>query len=159
MDPTQRFDVGPWQRLESTLMATSRAVRRAFDVALEEVSLNLTQGMVLAYVEQFGPLTQTQLADRVGIGRAATGTIIDAMHERGLVRRDTDPNDRRVWRITLTRQGKEIAARVVEIDTKLRSELRAGLRRDERQQLVQQLVRLQQNALAALGEDDSEKEQ
>lgn len=139
-------------------MTTSRAIRRAFDAGFEALDLNLTQALLLAYVARFGPMTQTQLADCVGIGRAAAGAIIDALHDRGAVRRDADPHDRRVWRVSVTPRGAELAAKVDEVDATLCAQLRAGIGRTERQQLVQLLLQLHANALAVLDEADPEEE-
>jgi DNA-binding MarR family transcriptional regulator len=140
----------PWQRLESTLLAASRDIRRAYDAVLGELGLNLTQATLLAYVEEFGPITQSQLAERLGMGRAATGAVVDAMHARGLVARDPDPDDRRVWLVRLTDTGKDLVGAVNEADARVRTDLRAGLSRTDRQRLVQLLVKLQENAAGVL---------
>jgi MarR family transcriptional regulator for hemolysin len=146
----QPLDAPPWRRVESTLMATSRAIRRAFDARLADLSLNLTESSLLVYVQESGSLTQTQLADRLAIGRAATGAVIDALERRRLLERRPDPADRRVWLVAATPGGKELAARVIEVDRGLRAELRAGISREERQQLARLLVRLQENAAGVL---------
>jgi DNA-binding MarR family transcriptional regulator len=152
MEDSGDLDAVPWQSLESVVMATSRAVRRAIDVTLEPLGLNLSHWLLLAVLEQFGPMSQTQLADQIAIGRAAAGSIVDGLHDRGLVKRDADPNDGRVWRVSLTRRGKEFRAKVVDVEVEFRSKLRAGLARDERRQLVKLLLHLQANALGVLGD-------
>ena len=85
------LDAPPWLRVESTLMATARLVREAFDARLVPLDLNLTQASLIGYVAEFGATTQTQLADHLGIGRAAIGSIIDRLERRGLVERQPDP--------------------------------------------------------------------
>lgn len=143
----------PWLRLESTLMAVSRSLRRAYDAGLAHLSLNLTEAMLLAYVEERGPVSQSQLAEALGLGRAAVGIVIDGLHERGLVTREADPGDRRVWLVALTGEGRELCADIAAADRELREQVRAGLSRAERQQFVRLLLRLQDNcaALAAKG--------
>ena len=145
------LDAPPWMRVEATLMATARLVRDAYDQRFAELDLNLTQAIMLAYVAEFGPVTQTKIADHLGQGRAATGATIDRLQSRGLVKRHPDADDRRVWQIQLTTSGTDVVARVAAIDETLRTELRAGISRAERQALSAVLQQLQSNLRRAGG--------
>lgn len=144
------LDSPPWRRVESTLMATARLVREAFDVRLAPLDLNLTQASLLGYVAEFGETTQTRLADRLGIGRAAIGAVVDTLERRGLVERHPDPDDRRVWRVGISEAGRELVDRIEAVDRQLRGELRFGIGREERQALAWMMTRLQQNLHAAI---------
>jgi DNA-binding MarR family transcriptional regulator len=144
-----------WHRLESSLMLTSRTLRRAFDSAFADLNLNQTQATLLAYVDEFGPVTQTQIADALSMGRAAAGAIIDALDERQLVSREPDPSDRRVWQITLTASGKDHADKIHEIDEKVRTRLRDGISRPDRRKLAELLEQLKSNAGAYLSDPSS----
>lgn len=126
-------------------MATARTIRQAYDCALTPFDLNLNTASTLAYLAQNGPVTQTVLADRLGIGRAATGTYIDRLEERELVERLADADDRRVWLVSATEAGRELADQVALIDERLRTQLRKGIDRRERQALARLLIRLQSN--------------
>ena len=145
------LDAPPWTRVEATLMATARLVRDAYDQRFAELDLNLTQAIMLAYVAEFGPVTQTKIADHLGQGRAATGATIDRLQSRGLVKRHPDADDRRVGQIQLTTSGTDVVARVAAIDETLRTELRAGISRAERQALSAVLQQLQSNLRRAGG--------
>jgi MarR family transcriptional regulator for hemolysin len=142
---THELDSPPWQRVESTLMATARLVRSAFDVRLAALDLNLTQASLLAYIAEFGPTSQTRLADHLGIGRAAIGSVVDQLEARELVARRPDPDDRRVWLVAITPSGSELAVEVSRVDSVLRAELRHGIGREERQALAWVMTRLQHN--------------
>jgi MarR family transcriptional regulator for hemolysin len=144
------LDSPPWLRVESTLMATARLIREAFDARLKPLDLNLTQASLIAYVAQFGATTQTQLADQLGTGRAAMGAVVDGLEKRDLVERHPDPDDRRVWRVDITDGGRTLAKQIVEVDEVLRAELRHGLGREERQALSWVLTRLQVNLQSAI---------
>ena len=85
------LDAPPWLRVESTLMATARLIREAFDSRLKPLDLNLTQASLLAYVAELGATTQTGLAEKMGTGRAAMGTVVDGLEKRGLIERHPDP--------------------------------------------------------------------
>jgi DNA-binding MarR family transcriptional regulator len=146
------LDAPPWQRVESTLMATARAIRGAYEIRLADLDLNLTQASLLAFLFEVGPITQSRLASRLGMGRAATGLVIDALEQRGLVERRTNPDDRRAWLIAIRPEGIRITEPIFEIDAALRSELRVGISRPERRWLAGLLLRLQANLASVLTE-------
>lgn len=143
--PSHELDSPPWLRVESTLMHTAAMVRHEYDRRFEVLDLNLSQAMMLAYVAEFGAETQSRMADRLGVGRAAAGNIVDALEKRELLERLPNPDDRRVWLVQSTPTGKELAERIAEIDVVFRADLRKGFTRAERQQLASLLLRVQEN--------------
>jgi MarR family transcriptional regulator, transcriptional regulator for hemolysin len=155
VQPTHELDAPPWLRVETTLMAVARLVREAYDARFAALELNLTQASIIAYVADFGPVIQTRIADHLGNGRAATGASIDRLQERGLLERQPDPVDRRVWQISLTGAGREIAGRISDVDGALRTELRDGITKPERQALNDVLVRLGSNLHRAIDATDT----
>jgi MarR family transcriptional regulator, transcriptional regulator for hemolysin len=152
---SHELDAPPWLRVESTLISVARLVREAYDARFAGLGLNLTQASILAYVADFGPVIQTRIADHLQQGRAATGASIDYLQNRGLLERLPDPDDRRAWRIGLTEAGKHVFAQITDIDQRLRTELRSGISKAERQALNGMLTRLQQNLQTALTEPPS----
>jgi DNA-binding MarR family transcriptional regulator len=147
---SHELDAPPWLRVESTLMATARLIREAYDHRFTPLGLNLTLASILVYVADFSPVTQSKIAAHLGQGRAATGASIDRLQELGLVERRPDVEDRRVWQIHLTPAGQTIVEQIAVIDTGLRTELRDGVSRAERQALAQVLQTLQANLRRAL---------
>jgi MarR family transcriptional regulator, transcriptional regulator for hemolysin len=152
VQPTHELDSPPWLRVETTLMSVARLIREAYDARFAVLDLNLTQASILAYVADFGPVIQTRIADHLGNGRAATGASIDRLQERGFVERQPDPVDRRVWLIDLTAAGRELAVKIALVDESLRTELRDGITRTERQALTDVLGRLGSNLHRAITE-------
>jgi DNA-binding MarR family transcriptional regulator len=132
--------------IETLILVTGRALRRAYDSSLSTLGLSMREGALLRAVYEEGTLTQRQLADRLFIGRAGAGQIIDRVEERGLVRREADPIDRRVWRICLTEAGLALAARFPEAYANIRNELRAGLTLADRDRLEEALSVVRANA-------------
>jgi MarR family transcriptional regulator, transcriptional regulator for hemolysin len=151
LEAHHELDAPPWKRFESTLMATSKSIRRSYDLRFAEIGLNLSEACLLEYVVEHGPISQTQVAERIGMGRAPAGSIVDSLSNRSLIRRLADPTDRRVWLLTATEEGLTLASRLVEIDRTLRSELRKGLSQKERAILAETLLRLQANLSGVLG--------
>jgi DNA-binding MarR family transcriptional regulator len=152
-ESAHELDAPPWRRFESTLMATSKSLRRAYDLRFAEIGLNLSEACLLEYVVERGPMTQTQVAERVGMRRASAGTIVDNLSRRRLLRRLHDPTDQRVWLLSATTEGLRLAERIAVVDNKLRAELRRNLSQAERGQLASTLLRLHSNLAEILGED------
>ena len=150
---SHELDAPPWLRVESTIMATARAIRQSYDQRFNDLDLNLSEASLLAYVAEHGALSQTQIAKSLGLGRAATGALIDVLEDRALVQRETDPDDRRVWLVEITIAGKELVEEVYVRDQILRKQLRNGITRQERQQLAAVLVRLGNNLASVLAEE------
>lgn len=137
-------------------MATARAIRQAYDLRFADLGLNLSEASLLAYVAEIGPLTQTRLAEGLGLGRAATGSVIDSLEQAGFVVRQPDPLDRRVWLVDVTVVGRQLVQEVDARDVILRKELRTGISREDRHQLAEVLVRLGNNLADILADDETE---
>ncbi|HEV3363842.1 MAG TPA: MarR family transcriptional regulator, partial [Acidimicrobiia bacterium] len=113
-----------------------------------------SEAYLLGHVHTHGPMTQTQLAEGLGIGRAATGALIDALEGKGLVERTAHAADRRVWLVASTRRAAPVVEEAIAIDAALRHQLWTGVSPAERRQLSETLQRIQGN-LAALLDDQS----
>jgi DNA-binding MarR family transcriptional regulator len=138
--------------LESILMAASRGVRRAYDGRLAGLGLKLSEAFLLGHVHRHGPMTQTQLAESLGIGRAATGALVDALERKGLVERSADAGDRRVWLVATTERAAPVVGELAAVDVALRAELWTGISRAERRTVSEILLRLQGNLAKMLNE-------
>jgi len=152
---THALDAPPWQRVETTMMSAARDIRLAYDHCFEPLNLNLSQATMIGYIAENGPMNQTQLASALVLGRAATGSVVDQLEKRALVRRVPDPDDRRVWLVENTPSGSAAAKEIVKIDEQLRSRIRVGITRKERQQLAELLLRMSANAVDAVEESKS----
>lgn len=134
------------------MMSAARDIRLAYDHCFEPLELNLSQASLIGYIAENGPMNQTQLAAALVLGRAATGSVVDQLEARGLVRRVPDPDDRRVWLVQNTEAGAAAAVEIVSIDEQLRHRVRAGISHTERQQLAELLLRMSDNAVAFVRE-------
>ena len=110
---------------------------------------------MLEYVVEHGPMSQTKVAERIGMGRAPAGTIVDNLSNRGLLRRTPDPADRRVWLLIATEEGSNLSEGIVQVDKQLRTEMRKGLDQVEREHLANMLVRIQANLVSVLAGSSS----
>ncbi|AKI98675.1 DNA-binding MarR family transcriptional regulator [Archangium gephyra] len=69
--------------------------------------LSLRQFGVL-YALRDGPLSPGQLARRQRVTPAVITGLLDRLEQRGYVRREADPEDRRRLRLVLTESGREV---------------------------------------------------
>jgi MarR family transcriptional regulator, transcriptional regulator for hemolysin len=136
----------PKAYVERVIMTAGRAVRGAFDARYSHLQLSMTEGALLATIRRFGPLTQRELAELLYIGRAAAGQFVDRLEARGLVQRQADPDDRRVWIVAATKRGKPISDEAFDIYFKTAADLRQGLTDAESEQLITLLLAVQANA-------------
>jgi MarR family transcriptional regulator for hemolysin len=144
----------PRRTIESVLMASSRDMRRAYDHRLAGLGLKLSEAFLLGHVHTNGPMTQTQLAEGLGIGRAATGALIDALERKELVKRSAHAGDRRVWLVASTERAAPLVDEIAALDRALRDEMWNGIGRPERRALSEILLRLQDNLAAILTEQN-----
>ena len=93
-----------------------------------------------------GPRTPAELADAAGVTRATMTGLVDTLERDGLVKREPDPNDRRMMSVVLTPKGEKFLQNFLPGHFKLISSLMATLTEAERKALVSLLVKVQQHA-------------
>lgn len=81
----------------------------------------------------------TDLADRLGIVPRSLTTVIDALEQAGLVRREIDPQNRRAIRLHLTGHGLSVRDDMREARRRAAEDLFAPLSADDRAALGQLL--------------------
>ncbi|MGW0010642.1 MarR family winged helix-turn-helix transcriptional regulator [Streptomyces tendae] len=92
--------------------------RIGHDALVEAVGrhgLRLPHFATLTALADFGPLPQHVLADRLGFQRSHLGGYLDAIEERGLVRRTRDRSDRRRQLVELTEEGTRLQRRLWQV--------------------------------------------
>src|SRR5574341_1231373 len=82
--------------------------------------------MLIALLEHPG-YSQVQLAERVRADAPAVSKTLTALLERGLVRSDLDPSDRRRSRVTLTPAGRRLAMEVAPVAKEVRDAIVEGM--------------------------------
>ncbi|MBF9070093.1 MarR family winged helix-turn-helix transcriptional regulator [Streptacidiphilus fuscans] len=104
---------------------------RAFAEALRPIGLETTGAGLLLNLHQLGPLTQRQLIDLTGNDKSSMVRYIDGLEQRGLVRREPHPTDRRAHLVTPTDAGREVLARIMETAARTDRRLAQGLTPEE----------------------------
>lgn len=88
------------------------------------------------------PPRMTELADRLGIVPRSLTTVIDALEEAGLVRRQVDPRNRRAILLHLTDRGAAVRDDLREARRRAAEDLFAPLSAGDRETLAGLLARL-----------------
>ncbi len=70
--------------------------------------LSLVHLHVLTVLDTDGPIPMRVLAESLDVSQASTTGIVDRMEQRGLVTRQRDDEDRRVVRVALTDEGRDM---------------------------------------------------
>ncbi|MCW3493207.1 MarR family transcriptional regulator [Microbacterium sp. SSM24] len=92
---------GP-SRVRAALQVYVQARADAMGAARRELGLGDGDAKALLHIAAYPGIRPTQLRDHLGITSAGITALIDRLVERGIVRRDVDPDDRRVNRISVT---------------------------------------------------------
>jgi DNA-binding MarR family transcriptional regulator len=118
-------------RLRLSVTRLARQLRQTADS-----DLSPTQGSVLATVSASGPLTLGELAELERVSSPTITKVIGLLHEKGLVDRLTDPDDRRFVRVSLTAAGETLLERTRARKTAWLARQLQDLSPAERDQLV-----------------------
>jgi len=119
----------------------SQLLTRKFTDKLEPFGLTPFHWLVLCCLWQEDGLPTSSIGDKLQqVGGTLTG-VLDRMEERGLVRRERDVHDRRIWRIWLTDAGKELEQILPPLAAQLREEAMSGICPAEREVFSQLLNR------------------
>jgi MarR family transcriptional regulator, transcriptional regulator for hemolysin len=127
------------------LATTSKAVGRAFNIALAEDGGSIPIWLILNALKSGRPRTQLDLARAVGIEGPTLTRHLDGMEQAGLVRRQRAKLDRRAVQVELTRAGHALHGRLLKAVISFNQELRTGVSSEDEETLRRVLRRLQDN--------------
>ncbi len=137
-------------QLEFVLHAVSRSLARTYNEYFRELDLTQSQAGVLLQIDWAGASTQTQIAQRLGIQKAATGALIIELEARGLLRRARNASDARMMEVTLTPAGRRKLKRINDFVEQLGPQLREGVGDEDMACAMAVLARVRAN-VEALG--------
>jgi DNA-binding MarR family transcriptional regulator len=115
---------------------------RRWKARLAPLGLDPRQVMVLRRLAGDEGRSQQALGDALQIPPSRMVALVDALEQRGLLRRQPSPNDRRVRTLHLTHEGRRLLDQIMEISLEHEQQLCSGLQPAEREQLLTLLNRL-----------------
>jgi MarR family transcriptional regulator for hemolysin len=114
------------ERFSDALHSTSRSWRQAVDRRLKYLGVSQASWMTIAIAAKANsPLSQSELADRLGVEGATMVAMVDRLVKAGLVVREASATDRRIKRVVLTPAGLAVYEKVKTQATTLRKQLLA----------------------------------
>lgn len=148
-----------WRRerpdVDASALAVFGRLHRSFNRYQDQLArlfvdfdLSISSFSVLAALRRQGPpyrCTAGQLADTSLVSTGGITQRVDRLEREGLVRRDRDPDDRRVVYVALTDKGLAIVDEVAEAHFANEARMLGALTSAERTQLARLLSRLEQS--------------
>jgi MarR family transcriptional regulator, transcriptional regulator for hemolysin len=132
------------ERFSAALHSTARAWRLAMDRRLKGLGVSQASWMTISAVAKAQrPLSQSDLAEHLGVEGATMVSMIDRLVKAGLVLREPSMEDRRVKRVVLTAAGNRVLETVKTVAAALRKELLAGIQPEKLESATELLEQLQ----------------
>jgi DNA-binding MarR family transcriptional regulator len=120
-------------QLADLLQRVARRLRKGQAAQLSPLGLTPGQERALRVIMRSDESPRmTELADKLGIVPRSVTTVVDALEEAGLVRREIDPGNRRAIRLHLTERGEAYRDGMREARRRAAEDLFAPLGPDER---------------------------
>jgi len=94
------------------LMRASNQLTSRVHEHLKDDNLTISQFGVLEAVYHLGPLSQSELGNKILKSNANLTTVVDSLEKKMLVERERASDDRRRVTVKLTESGKELISRV-----------------------------------------------
>jgi DNA-binding MarR family transcriptional regulator len=109
---------------------------------LEPLGITPREYSVLAVLAERSPLSQTQVAEILGLDRTTILKLGASLEDKGLVVRERDANDARAYAVALTPAGERLRAQAYELLLACEARFLTPLSRNEREQLHDLLARV-----------------
>ena len=116
---------------------------KRFMEALEPLGIDPREFLLMRFVAAADGRPQHELAERLAIPPSRMVALVDRLEEAGFIERRPDPEDRRVRGLYLTRKGRGVLERAGKVAIDYETRLCAGINREEREQLIDLLQKLQ----------------
>lgn len=140
------------QRFGFLVNELGRLYSQQFDrEARERLGLSQAQCRLLFVLATHGedaPLSQAELAEKVGVSAMAVTTMCDRLAAGGWLERRPSPEDRRVNRLHIQPKARKALERALAIGDELTDRVLAGFSAAERKQLLALLARAREGLLA-----------
>ena len=113
---------------------------------LKHTELSLLQAYALAYLVFKGPIKISELCDHMMVSPAAASQLIDRLEKLEMVARISDPNDRRVRKITVLDKGANFVQENFKFSQSWISKIPANITSEQGAQIAEVLSMLMQSS-------------
>jgi MarR family transcriptional regulator for hemolysin len=133
-----------------TLAEVQRLVRAYADKEARRFGITRAQWAVLAKVERFEGLKQSELAELLEMQPITLTRLIDRLCEQGLLERRSDDTDRRAKRLHLRKAARPLLGKLAGLRSELTASALAGINQVDAHRLLDQLETIRENVRAAI---------
>src|SRR5579875_911042 len=117
-------------------------LHRLLDRRMAQNGASLARTKVLMLVEREGPVRAADIAELFGLAPRTVTESVVSLERAGLLRREPDPADRRVKRISITDEGRRAIAATEPLRLKLVDSIFGALGGEERTELARIVSKL-----------------
>jgi MarR family transcriptional regulator for hemolysin len=135
----------PYESLGFHCNLTLKAFVAVLERKIEGTGVSPAQFMALAHLTALGPLSQSELADRLSISAATAVRLVDRMVRDGWVVRENHPEDGRIRRVVPTDQAAKAWEDVSRAGRELLNEAYRGVHPAEIEMVKRVLERVRKN--------------
>jgi len=132
------------------LKDVARMIRTYADQQGNEFGVTYAQWVVLARLDRFEGLKQSELAEMLDLQPITLTRLVDRLCDSGMIERRADPNDRRAKRLFLTPASRPLLERLGALGEDLMATALAGVDRDQIENMVAQLAIIKENLRQAI---------
>lgn len=130
------------RQLFFALSQVEHELRTKMQLALEQVELEVRQYITLAYIAEGHTPTQLELGQILHLDPSQVVTLTKGLAERGLLVRQTMPQDRRAHALRITTEGRALYQQAAALVQRVEESLTASLSRRDRGALKNFLDRI-----------------
>jgi DNA-binding MarR family transcriptional regulator len=94
------------ETVDYAIKASWHAIARMYHQQASRHDITMSMGFVLLNIHSEGT-PATKIAPLMGLEARSLSRLLKSMEEKGLIYREADPNDKRMVRIILTKEGKK----------------------------------------------------
>src|SRR5665647_781551 len=114
-----------------TIMDVARLLKTFADQQARQYGMTRAQWAVLARLDRFEGLKQSELAEMLDLQPISLTRLLDRLCESGLIERRSDPHDRRAKRLFLTPAARPLLERLGELGEDMMGEALKGVSRED----------------------------
>lgn len=125
-----------------TYLRVTQHLSQQFRTYFGQFSLTFPQAMVLTVLGETGPIPISQLAEKTGSANSTISGIVDRLEKLGLVRRTRSEEDRRVIRVEITEEYRQMRTKALGSVNDYFSTLISSISQQEREEILRALTTL-----------------
>jgi MarR family transcriptional regulator, transcriptional regulator for hemolysin len=128
-----------------TINDVARMLRTYADYKGAQFGITRAQWVVLARLDRFEGLKQSELAEMLDLQPISLTRLLDRLCASGLIERRADPNDRRAKRLFLMPAARPLLERLADLGEEMMTTALVGVERESVEKMIAQLAIVKEN--------------